>query len=87
VFGCHPKAPAQRYDAQGLLWLVGAGEIVAMTLRTATIRSPNGSLLTYARVPGPPGEPPVALWDLSASDPARNRSGLFDRMKPNVSQP
>lgn len=47
VFGLHPRAPAARYDGMGLVPLISGGEVVAIEVGHATIRTPGGSCLTY----------------------------------------
>lgn len=49
LFGVHPTAPGSRFDAMGLVLLIHAGAVVAMTDETATIRRLSGALLTYRR--------------------------------------
>ena len=49
VFGVHPAAPSSRFDAMGLVPIIGGGEVISITERTATIRSPGGQLLVYMR--------------------------------------
>jgi hypothetical protein len=39
IFGCHRQAPVARYDLQGLVFLIGSGEVVAITALSATIRT------------------------------------------------
>ena len=50
VFGCHPQAPFARYDVQGLIFVIGSGEVVAITETTATVRARGGAALTFRRV-------------------------------------
>jgi hypothetical protein len=64
LFGCHAEAPLARVDLQGLVLLVGTGEVVAITDATATIKTGSGSLLIFRRTPLPPGERPVPIWNL-----------------------
>ena len=62
VFGAHPIAPGARYDAAGLVLLIDGGEVIAIRLDRATIRSRlSPSELTYLRTPK---AGVVALWDL-----------------------
>jgi hypothetical protein len=76
IFGCHPEAPTARYDMQGLVWVMGEGEVIGITDATATIRSPNGYVLTFCRVPAPPGERVALIWELgSRLPPNRGMSG------------
>ncbi len=49
VFGCHCRAPAARYDTAGLVAMLGAGRIVAMTADAATIENTRGSRLNHYR--------------------------------------
>jgi hypothetical protein len=64
IFGCHREAPLVRCDMQGLVFLIGSGEVVAITAATAVIRTGGGSLLTFRRMPLPPGKRPACLWEL-----------------------
>jgi hypothetical protein len=65
IFGCHPAAPIARLDLAGLIWLIGDGEIIAITTMTAKIRTQGGAILTYQRHEPTPGEPQVAAWALA----------------------
>lgn len=49
LFGVHPRAPASRFDVMGLLMLIQAGTVVALTTDAATIRRQTGAVLTYRR--------------------------------------
>ncbi|WP_063685987.1 hypothetical protein [Bradyrhizobium stylosanthis] len=51
LFGVHAVAPGYRYDAMGLVVLLGGGTVFALTEQTATFRRPSGSTLTYRRKP------------------------------------
>jgi hypothetical protein len=65
IFGCHPEAPAVRYDLQGVVWLLGSGDVVAITDAKATVRHHlSGALLTFRRVDPAPGQLVVMAWDL-----------------------
>jgi hypothetical protein len=64
VFGCHPHRPDARLDLQGLVWLIGDGELVAIGDTTARIKTRTGSALTYRRRPVDRREPVVAAWEL-----------------------
>jgi hypothetical protein len=64
VFGCHPHRPDARLDLQGLIWLIGDGELVAIGETTARIKTRTGSTLTYRRRPVDRREPVVAAWEL-----------------------
>jgi len=64
LFGLHQAAPAARYDGMGLVGLIGGGEVIAVQSRSATIRRPGGSCLTYyLRRPRPDAVP---VWELVA---------------------
>ena len=63
VFGVHPAAPSARFDAMGLVPIIGGGEVISITERSATIRSPGGQLLVYMRRPCTGA---VCLWDANA---------------------
>ena len=67
LFGLHtpPENPhpsyrrLSRYDETGLIWLLQACEVLALTAMTATIRRPSGSTTTYRKhntpTPSAPG--------------------------------
>ena len=61
LIGVHPRAPAARYDAMGLLFLIRGGEVIELHDQCATIRSQRGSLLVYRKY-GHPGA--VPLWEI-----------------------
>jgi len=61
LIGVHPRAPAARYDAMGLLFLIRGGEVIGLHDQCATIRSQRGSLLVYRKY-GHPGA--VPLWEI-----------------------
>jgi hypothetical protein len=65
VFGVHPIAPSARFDAMGLVPIIGGGEVISINERSATIRSPGGQLLFYMRRPSSGA---VCLWDRSVHD-------------------
>lgn len=60
LFGVHPLAPAARFDAMGLVLIIGGGEVVSIDERSATIRSPGRQLLVYMRRSS---NDAVCLWD------------------------
>jgi hypothetical protein len=64
VFGCHPHRPDARLNLQGMIWLIGDGELVAIGETTARIKTRTGSALTYRRRPVDRREPVVAAWEL-----------------------
>ena len=49
LIGVHPGAPAARYDAMGLLFLIRGGEVIELHDHCATIRSQRGSPLVYLK--------------------------------------
>lgn len=49
LLGVHPRAPAARYDAMGLLLLLNGGTVIELHTDSATIRSRGGSLLVYRK--------------------------------------
>jgi hypothetical protein len=63
LLGVHPRAPASRYDAMGLLLLIRSGEVVKLRDQCATIRTQGGSPLTY-RKHGT--DDAVPLWEVDA---------------------
>jgi hypothetical protein len=63
-FGCHREAPLARYDLQGLVFVIGSGEVVVITEATASTRTKGGAILTYRRMPPPPGQRVAAIWEL-----------------------
>jgi hypothetical protein len=64
IFGCHREAPLARYDLQGLVFVVGSGQVVGITALSATIRTRGGATLTFRRTPPTPGEHVTAIWEL-----------------------
>jgi hypothetical protein len=65
VFGVHPIAPSTRFDAMGLVPIIGGGEVISINERSATILSPGGQLLVYMRRPS---NGAVCLWDRVVHD-------------------
>ena len=61
LFGAHPTAPGARYDQMGLVWLIGGGEVVAITGDSARIRLPAGAVQNYYRKRTTESRP---LWEL-----------------------
>lgn len=64
VFGVDPAAPSTTYEAMGLVPLIRGGDIVAIGSDRATIRTQEGTLLTYLRRPRPAA---IAVWDLAGT--------------------
>jgi hypothetical protein len=64
IFGCHREAPLARYDLQGLVFLIGSSEVVAITALSAAIRTRSGATLTFRRRRPAPGEGVTAIWEL-----------------------
>ena len=63
VFGVHPTKPADRYDAMGLVPLIGGGEVTGVQPDRAVIRTPSGNcLIYYLRREHPEA---VAIWEVS----------------------
>lgn len=69
VFGVHPAAPSTNYDAIGLVPLIRGGDVVAIGLDRATIRTHGRTLLTYLRRPQPGV---IAVWELVDTSTARH---------------
>lgn len=63
VFGCHAGKPHERIDVQGLVWLIGSGEVIAITSETAAIRTAGGPIVTYRRRQSN-GEPVAMAWEI-----------------------
>ena len=64
LFGCDRDRPFARIDQLGLLWLLDGGRVMVLTANTATIKTSNGSILTYRRRSG--NEPSKVLaWELN----------------------
>lgn len=61
LFGVHPLAPITRYDAKGLIPLLGGNSVVAVSEHTATIRMPSGSTLRFNRRSKTAG---VCIWEI-----------------------
>jgi hypothetical protein len=64
IFGCHREAPLARHDLQGLVFVIGSGEVVAITALSATIRTRGGATQIFRRTPPAPGEHVAAIWEL-----------------------
>jgi hypothetical protein len=62
VFGLHPVAPKDRYDAMGLVPLLHGRKVVSIAPDRATIGTPSGGTLTYYR--SRPQRDAVAAWQL-----------------------
>jgi hypothetical protein len=63
LFGCDRDRPFGRIDQLGLLWLLDGGRVMALTANTATIKTSNGSILTYRRRVGKESSK-VLAWEL-----------------------
>ena len=63
LFGCDAERPYARLDQAGLLWMLGAGRLVALTANTATIEFPTGSRQIWRRRSSGPGR--VLAWQLA----------------------
>jgi hypothetical protein len=63
LFGCDRDRPFARIDQLGLLWLLDGGRLLALTANTATIKTSNGSTLTYRRRVGNESSK-VLAWEL-----------------------
>jgi hypothetical protein len=61
VFGVHPAAPSTTYDAIGLVPLIRGGDVVTIRSDNATVRTGEGTLLTYLRRPQLGA---IAVWKL-----------------------
>jgi hypothetical protein len=76
--GVHPDALACRYDQMGLVPLIGGGEVVSITDRRATIRTPGCSRLIYTCSPKQGAEGAVLLVGIGllsgASGPTNGKS-------------
>jgi hypothetical protein len=71
LFRCDPRCPATRKDTAGLLWLLGGGELVALTATSAAVRLPNGAVQTYRRKPQQRGA--ALLWDLLQDEKPKSK--------------
>jgi hypothetical protein len=49
LFGLHPIAPLARYDAMGLVWLLLARPVVALSEKSAAIENVSGAISLYRR--------------------------------------
>ncbi len=61
LFGVHPLASITRYDAKGLIPLLGGNSVIAVSEYTATIRMPSGSTLRFNRRGKAAG---VCIWEI-----------------------
>lgn len=64
VFGVDPAAPSTTYEVMGLVPLIRGGDVVAIGSDRATIRTQEGTLLTYLRRPR---QAAIAVWDLAGN--------------------
>jgi hypothetical protein len=67
LFGCHRRAPWGRIDGMGLVLLLRADEIAALTSTEAVIRTRTGALQTYRRKLSDPLHPAerCLVWELA----------------------
>jgi hypothetical protein len=67
LFGCCRHAPSGRVQAMGLVLLLRANEIAALTEAEAVIRTQTGARQTYRRKPADPLHPAerCLVWELS----------------------
>jgi hypothetical protein len=66
LFGCHRRAPFGRIEGMGLVLLLRAKELVALTDAEAAIRTATGAHQTYRRKPHDPLHPAerCLVWEL-----------------------
>ena len=64
LFGVHPRAPAARFDAMGLVLLVRGGEVVELEEGFARISTIGRSQLTCQKLRHADARP---IWTLTAS--------------------
>jgi TubC N-terminal docking domain len=67
LFGCHQRAPWGRIQGMGLVLLLRADEIAALTATEAVIRTRTGALQTYRRKSSDPLHPAerCLVWELA----------------------
>jgi hypothetical protein len=67
LFGCHRRAPWGRIQGMGLVLLLRADELAALTATEAAIRTRTGAHQTYRRKPSDPLHPSerCLVWELS----------------------
>ena len=65
LWGCHPQRPLQRVDLAGALWLLGGGDITAISDSVIAIRTSTGPLLAFYRRQHRPAVPVVPAWELA----------------------
>jgi hypothetical protein len=61
LFGVHPRAPAVRFDAMGLVLLIRGGDVVSLDSKQARLKTIGGSSLVF-RKPRNPGAVPLWCW-------------------------
>ena len=68
LFGCDRDQPFARIDQAGLLWLLAANRLIALSENTATVEMQTGSRQIYRCRPSEPGH--VLAWELADGEPA-----------------
>ncbi len=61
VFGVHPDAPANRYSALGLVFLIHGGSVPFISTTQADIVTRSKVMQTFTQAPNPEA---VAVWRL-----------------------
>ena len=62
IFGCHPRHPADRFDAMGLVWMIADAKVVAMGAEVVNLRKADGTIQRVWKCPVIHGR--VLVWDL-----------------------
>ena len=68
VSGVHGAKPVERFDAAGLVWLLRGAKVVAITEKTAKVKTASGAAQTFSRR-DPEHPEAVAVWELSEARP------------------
>ncbi len=63
LFGVHPARPRERFDAMGLVPLLAAAKVVALSEGQAVIEKPSGARLTFHKRGRVPDET-CLIWEL-----------------------
>jgi hypothetical protein len=62
LFGVHPRAPASRFDAMGLVFIIKGGEVVSLDRKQARLKTVGGSSVVFRKPRNPDAVP---VWCLA----------------------
>jgi hypothetical protein len=61
LFGVHPHAPAARFDAMGLVFLIRGGDVMSLHCKHARLKTVGGSSVVFRKPRNPDAAP---VWSL-----------------------